>query len=181
MLASKIINIIGLFILVNNVRTQNNDNTTILTIVQARRVQKPGALFDDEAIPKKKIYDPDKIDSLFQQHASYIGINKLSRNDAEKHYVIFYDNVMLINQLFNFYTTARFSINAYTHLNFDEFTNGYTGFNGTGLTDDDVILFNRSIVQDTPPMMDWSGEDMLQTYVQDTKCKNSYLYSALSE
>lgn len=182
MFASIITDVLGLIILVNTVRTQNYQNKSILTTVPARKGQllANSPMYYDHDMPRKKIYDVDKIDSLYQTHSSYTGLKNLDKFKEEDYYTVFSENIHLINRLHNLYDTSTFSINAYTHLKFDEFTNGYTGFNSTGLTDDDVICFNRNIVQDLPPVIDWS-DNMLQNHIQDTKCKNSYVLSALSK
>lgn len=184
MLARIVTNIVGFIILVNNVRTQNNENTSILTTVQARREQKsftPAVLYD-ETTPMKKEYDLDKIDSLFEYQLNRFiyDTNKYNKTVEKKYYAVFKENIKLINYLNKFYDSATFSINAYTHFEFDEFTNWFTGFNSTGLKDDDVVLFNRSVVQNIPRMMDWST-DILPDYYQETKCKNSYMLSALGK
>lgn len=178
MLASIIINTVGIIILVNNVRTENNENMTIkyqetLTTGQKTREHKR---FGEQLVPRQK-YDTNQIDSLFQL---YKETNILDKSEEKKNYDAFSDNIRKMNFLIDFYATAHFSINAYTHLTFEEFTKLCTGFNSTGLTDDGVILFNRSIVQELPPVIDWSDE-ILNEYHQDTKCKTSYVFSALSK
>lgn len=174
MFASIITNLGGLIILAINVWTQNNENISIL-------IRREDYLnLEEEYSKQKKIYEFDQISFLYEQQLSFIGMNSKNKFEQEKYYEVFQDNVMMINRLYNLYDNCMFSINAYTHLKFDEFTDWYTGFNSTGLTDEDVILFNRSIRQDLPSVMDWSG-DILHNYVQDTKCKNSYVLSALSK
>lgn len=171
-------NLVGLIILVNNVETQNNENTNVLTTGQASNEQEPPAMLHK---PKQKIYDPKKIDALFNQHAPNIyGLNQADKTEVDQYYKVFKENIMMMNQLSKFYNTAQFSINAYTHLTLDEFTNWYTGFNSTGLTVEDVMLFNRTIVQHIPPVINWS-DGILNDYYQETKCKNSYVLSALSK
>lgn len=186
MLAKILTNIFGLTILVNKVWTQNNENTSTSTI-QNRRHPQPFTpplsqdYFNHEEIHlKKKIYEDDKIDALFFQHAKSTGLQGLEKFYEEQYYLVFRQNILLMNRLYNIYNTTMFSINAYTHYTFDEFTNWFTGFNSTGLTEDDVTLFNRSVIQELPPVIDWS-DDILLDYFQDTKCKNSYVLSALSK
>lgn len=188
MLASITTCIVVLIILVNTVRTQT---TSIYPVpdydVPYLKIQTTTEFIDydgggsyDYTQQKRKMYDTNELTPLFLEHAKRIGIESEHKIVQERYYLVFSDNVYLINRLSNIYNTTMFSINAYTHLTFKNFTEGYTGFNGTGLRDDDVVMFNRSVIEHIPPVMDWS-HDMLNIYYQESYCKNSYVLSALSK
>lgn len=189
MCAKIITNIFGVTILVNNILSQNNTNISKSTTSENYPPEYYFPMTNDynpyveRNQSEKKVYEEDKFGSLFEQYAKYIGFDITSHRDhrqAEDYFLVFCHNLRRINHLYNIYNTTTFSINKYTHYKSVEFTNWLTGFNGTGLTQDDIISFNRSLVQNVPPTMDWSN-DILQDYFQDTKCKNSYVFSALSK
>lgn len=101
-----------------------------------------------------------------------------SREALSKANKIFKANLVL-NDYFNTkYTTARFGINRYTSITFDKFIQEYTGFNGTGLSDEGVVEFDPQYVEEIPVMMDW--RELLSLY-RMSSCKNSYVYSAVSK
>lgn len=116
-------------------------------------------------------------EKLFEK---YLDENGLYLNGSQRFEVFktFKTNLVLIDYLNSKYTTAKFGINKYTGISFDYFIQGYTGFNGTGLTDEGVIEFDPKFTGQVPIVMDWSN---LLTPYEMSYCKNSYVYSALSK
>lgn len=169
MFSSETLKVVRLILLVNIVKTQNNENRD-----KFNKQQSPFDVLPGPKLQIGNVYDPEKIPILYEEHTRTFNVY------GDQYYKVFKKNVLIINALNNVYETANFSINAYTHLTLEEFTNGFTGFNNTGLTDDDVISFNRGLVQHVPPMMDWS-EGLLEQYIQQAPCKMSYVLSALSK
>lgn len=124
-------------------------------------------------------------DELFQKYLSdyyttgggsiYIEVSSQIYLELEK---AFKTNLVLIDYFNARHTTASFGINRFSGITFDKFVQGYTGFNGSGLTDEGVVEFDPQYVEQIPPKMDWTHS--LTIYYM-SYCKNSYIYSALSK
>lgn len=109
---------------------------------------------------------------------------KRYKNDAEETntFNIFRDNLRKINYLNQIATTAAFTINEFTSMTFEEFTEKYTGYDSAaaGISKDNVTRF------DFDPKFRYSDnkdyrEGGLLIVKHQKNCSNSYVHSAVGK